>query len=399
MSAAVDVVVVGGGLAGSIAARDLARRGHDVLLVERKEDPGAFNYCAEAVSARALAETYRVRQQEIAAPIDGGLLFGPAGEPCRLRWPGVGYILHRDRLMRDVFEEALEAGATGRLGCSLESIERDEAGRLYGVALRRSARRERVRCRAVVGADGVASMAGRLAGIDTRLDPAQILICAQYRMTGVDVQPGYPEFWIGDVHAPGGYAWIFPRGEGEANVGLGIVATRPSAGAETATRWLKRFRRRRFKSTGKIVTYLTGGIPTLRRDAPTSAQGVVLVGDAARSADALSAAGIAEAMASAAAGARCLDQGLRQDCLDAPSLARADADYRATHRRLATMRRIRGVFDRLDDAGKEALVTACHDAFHDRRIDDMDPLEMFLSLLRASPRLLRYAGSLMARGA
>jgi hypothetical protein len=58
--------------------------------------------------------------------------------------------------------------------------------------------------------------------------------------------------------------------------------------------------------------------------------------------------------------------------------------------------RIRRVYDRLDDADKAQLVRACRDAFHDRRIDRMEPLELFARLLRSSPRLLRHVRHLRA---
>jgi digeranylgeranylglycerophospholipid reductase len=396
MSAAFDVVVAGGGLAGSTAARLLAERGLSVLMVERKNAPGDFNYCAEAVSARSVAPFVRLSSDLVAAPIDGGILAGPGGERCRMHWPGVGFMLHRERLMASCFEAAIAAGATGRLGATVVAVERDAAGRLAAVRVG-EAGAERIGCRALLCADGIASAVGRMAGVDSVLDPSQILICAQYRLSGVEVEPGFPEFWIGDVHAPGGYAWVFPKGPGEANVGLAMVATATSARSRTATQWLKQFRKKRFQSTGKIESYITGGIPMLLRPGPSAAQAVVLAGDAARSADPLSAAGIAEAMASAATAAAVLAAALADGDLSAARLATADRLYRQEHPRLAVMARIRRVFQRLDDRGKAALVMACRAAFHEARIDDMDPLKMFVALLRASPRLVGYAHHVLPR--
>jgi digeranylgeranylglycerophospholipid reductase len=396
MSSSFDVVVAGGGLAGSTAARLLAERGLRVLMAERKEHPGDFNYCAEAVSARSIAPHVRLAAEHIAGTIDGGILAGPTDERCRLLWPGVGFMLHRDRLMSSCFEAALEAGVEGRLGAAVSGVERNTAGELVAVQIGED-RPERIACRALLCADGIASAVGRMAGVDSRLDPSQILICAQYRLSDVDVELGFPEFWIGDAHAPGGYAWVFPKGPREANVGLAMVATTASARSRTATQWLKRFRKTRFQDIGKIDSYITGGIPTLLEAGPTAAQGALLAGDAARSADPLSAAGIAEAMASAAAAAERLACALAEDDLSAERLTQADRLYRDEHPRLAVMARIRRVFQRLDDRGKAALVSACRAAFHERRIDDMDPLKMFVALLRASPGLVGYAHHLLPR--
>jgi flavin-dependent dehydrogenase len=122
-----------------------------------------------------------------------------------------------------------------------------------------------------------------------------------------------------------------------------------------------------------------------------------LAGDAARSADPLSLAGIAEAMASASAAASVLAAALADGDLSAARLAAGDGQYRREHPRLLVMARIRRVFQRLDDRGKSALVKACRAAFHEARIDDMDPLKMFVALLRASPRLVGYAHHVFPR--
>jgi len=393
----VDVVVAGGGLAGSMAAATLAGAGLRVRLAERKEDPGAFNYCAEAVSHRSLRPLGVPYTDLVAAPIDGGILAGPEGDPVRLRWPGVGAILHRDRLMRRVFARAGEAGADTRLGTDVVGVERDAQGTLRGVRVRHARREETWSCRALVAADGPGASVGRLAGIDTRLDLAEFWVCAQYRMMGVEVEVGFPEFWIGDVHAPGGYAWVFPRGRDEANVGLAMVADRPSAAGRTATQWLKTFRRHRFGGAGSVANWITGGIPVLVHPPETAAQGVVSAGDAARTADPLSAAGIAEAMDSGRRAAQTVTEALRDDDLSAARLGAAAVDFRSAHPRQRVMARIRRVFDRLGDRDKARLVEGCRKAFHDQRIDDIDPLQMFVRLLRLSPTLLPHARHLLAK--
>jgi digeranylgeranylglycerophospholipid reductase len=389
-----DVVVAGGGLAGSTAAEQLAREGWRVLLAERKQDPGAFNYCAEAVSRRAIAPFHALEPELVAAPIDGGLLFGPAGSQARLLYPQVGVVLHRDRLMRRVFERAAAAGADARLGLSVVGVVRDAAGRLCEVELD-DGRRSRVRTRALLCADGIAGLMARMAGIPRRLQVAEILSCAQYRLRGVDCELGFPEFWIGDCVAPGGYAWVFPRGEGEANVGVGLIADRPSSGGRHATQWLKQFRRQRFQGRGQIESYITGGVPIRVHRSAAAAQGALCAGDAAAAPDPLSAAGIAEAMHSARAAAATLGRALAADDLSAARLLLAERSYERGHPRLRAMAAIRRIFDRLDDRGKAALVRACRAAFHERDVSAVPPRTMFLQLLRAAPPLVGYARDLL----
>jgi digeranylgeranylglycerophospholipid reductase len=297
--------------------------------------------------------------------------------------------------MRRLFERAAAAGCDARLDHEVVDVHRDRQGTLTSVTVRAPTGTETIHCDALVAADGIAGGVGRLAGIDTCLEVAEIYACAQYRLTSIQVPRGTCEFWIGDVFAPGGYAWVFPRSADEANVGLAIVADRPSAEGRTATEWLKRFRRRRFPEGSRIESYITGGIPVLVRRPPSAADGVVLAGDAARSADPLSAAGIAEAMDSGRHAAIALAQALEAGDLAAARLERGARAFAAAHRGRKVTTAIRRIYDRLDDAQKSALVAACHDLFHDRRVDAVDPGRMFLDLLRHSPRLLGFARGLL----
>ncbi len=79
----------------------------------------------------------------------------------------------------------------------------------------------------MIAADGVESRIARWAGIDTSLGLQDLGVCVQYYMTDIELDPGCIEFYFGSRWAPGGYAWVFPKGEREANVGLGTCIQRP----------------------------------------------------------------------------------------------------------------------------------------------------------------------------
>src|SRR5207247_3844281 len=78
--------------------------------------------------------------------------------------------------------------------------------------------------RVVSGTDGVEAMVGRWAGLETRVPARDMESCAQYVVEGIDVDPDAIYLQFGAGIAPGGYAWVFPKGPGVANVGLGLVA-------------------------------------------------------------------------------------------------------------------------------------------------------------------------------
>jgi len=58
------------------------------------------------------------------------------------------------------------------------------------------------------------------------------LLCAQFMLPNVEVDPTCCHYYLGEEPAPGGYRWVFPKGEAKANVGIGVqadLATLPAA--------------------------------------------------------------------------------------------------------------------------------------------------------------------------
>ncbi|HXY41085.1 MAG TPA: NAD(P)/FAD-dependent oxidoreductase, partial [Vicinamibacteria bacterium] len=117
--------------------------------------------------------------------------------------------------------------------------------------------------------------------------------CAQYVVANIEFDPEAIYLHFGPSVAPGGYAWIFPKGIGVANVGLGVVTLRGDG--RTVRQVLDDYIARHFP--GGTVTGLTvGGVisgATVRR---TVADGVLLAGDSAHMINPLSGGGIINAM-------------------------------------------------------------------------------------------------------
>jgi digeranylgeranylglycerophospholipid reductase len=134
----------------------------------------------------------------------------------------VAYVLDRKVFDRDLARMAASAGADVLTKTQVNGLI-IEGGNVCGVTGKSFGDDFSVRTKAVVGADGVESRVGRWAGIDTSLAMKDMASCAQYHLTDIDLDPGCCEFNFGSGCAPGGYAWVFPKGAREANVGLGTV--------------------------------------------------------------------------------------------------------------------------------------------------------------------------------
>jgi digeranylgeranylglycerophospholipid reductase len=163
-----------------------------------------------------------------------------------------------------------------------------------------------VEAQVVIAADGVEAQLGRWAGLDVQLPLKDTMVCAQYLLAGIEIDPTCTCYTICHEVAPGGYAWIFPKGQGKANVGLGVQAdlweevaahAHKELGYGNALGYLTRFIEADPRlEQGYPVTLVVGNVPVALSPARLVADGLMLVGDAAQQVDPLTGGGIINAM-------------------------------------------------------------------------------------------------------
>jgi digeranylgeranylglycerophospholipid reductase len=280
-----DVVVVGAGPAGSMTAYYAAEEGANVALLDRKPRIGVPVRCGEGLPARVMEDfeigldsswvCNRPGRARFVSPRGRKIEFEPHLEACVLD--------------RSVFDDMLAKRAVKK-GARL-FLERAVVGlddnRMEVVS---PSGRESYTGRVIVGADGVDSVVGRWAGMDTRLKPGEIGSCAQYRIKSRLVERDVMEFNFQKPHLPTGYGWVFPKGRGIANVGVGINPSRKT----NAKAVLEKFLKNRFPDAKKLE-FTVGCVPSSPPLEETARGRVLLVGDAARQVMAATGAGIANA--------------------------------------------------------------------------------------------------------
>ena len=293
-----DVVVVGAGPGGSMAARYCAEGGMKTILIEKKAEVGAPLRCAEGVSKKWLQEVgIEADPAWIRGDMKGAIIKSPRGTTFQLdeskAGAEVGYVLERHLFDKALARMAAEAGAQIMLRTSCTGIIRED-GKIVGIKARSMGEEIEIRAKVVVAADGFESQVGRWAGIDTSLKLSDIDSCIQYRMCNIDVAPDYCEFVIGSV-APGGYVWIFPKGNGVANVGIGVMG-KLCKGNGDAKRYLDDFIAKDPRlNKGQCLEIMGGFVSTCPGLDCAVDDNVVLVGDAARIIDPITGGGIAHA--------------------------------------------------------------------------------------------------------
>ncbi len=296
-----DVVIVGAGPAGATTARYAAQGGLRVLVVDKKSELGTPMQCSGAVSANALGECNVPFDDEfIAEPIYGFLTHSTSGEQIRLDYRAVGrreplgYVVDRKRFDRYLTKLAIARGAELSLKTRALGFVRD--GERIRVQLERFGQHDEVSAKVIVGADGIMSQVGLWSGLHVAIPLGDLASCLQYIVEDVETD-GLLEIITGHEHAPGGYAWVFPKGYGMAEVGLGVARTMTDHDA----RWhLDRFMRESFMRErfcrAKVIEVQGGGVPLAAALKQMVADNVVIVGDAARHVNSLTGGGIHTAL-------------------------------------------------------------------------------------------------------
>ena len=185
-----DVLVIGAGPAGSVAAWEAKRRGPelDVVLLERDRAVGSPVRCAEGVGDAGLREFAEPEGAAwVARKITRVIFLAPDDTGVKVAERDVGWILDRTRF--DAFLAARAAAAGAELRVGTEAAGRSRDGDRWRVCVRGASGDETWRARIVIGADGVETMVGRWSGLDTRVPARDMESCAQYVLQGIDFDP------------------------------------------------------------------------------------------------------------------------------------------------------------------------------------------------------------------
>ena len=384
-----DIVVVGAGPAGSMAAKSAAERGVEVLLIENHAQIGVPVICGEGVSTEGLTRFLQPKPSWISSRVVGVVFTSPSGKSFKVHHPETGFILERKVFDRDLAHLASRAGA--EVVTRAQAVGLIEGGDgIGGVEILHRDEKVTVRAKVIIGADGVSSSVGRWAGIDTRLSPSSLHTCAQYLLSGVEVEAGYLEFFVGNSEAPGGYGWVFPKGEELANVGVGISPLRTE---KRPIDYLNRYVAKRFPEAS-ILESMVGSVPTTPLNR-VSVENVLLVGDAARVADPLSGAGIANSLITGEIAGRTAASAVR-DGNSRSTLKGYEREVRRTlGKELSYRARARKVYLKLTDEDLEAIFDFGEKNFGEETVTEVKPSEVLNSLIRSSPRFLKLARHLL----
>jgi len=388
-----DVLVIGAGPAGSTAAKHAAINGAKVIVIDKKSEIGAPKRCAEGVSKDGLAKLgIEPSSRWVAKELSGVRLVSPNGtdvllDDDKVKLPESGYILERKVFDKHMAMDAARAGAKILIKTIATGMVRKN-GQIV-VDAESMDEKFQIKAKIVIGADGPESRVGRWADLKTTVKPKNMESCAQFEMANLEMAyPDCIDFYFGSV-APGGYAWIFPKGDDIANVGLGILTTQTD---KTAYEHLLEFvKNNPATRNAQPVELNVGGDPVGGMLKDIIADNVMVVGDAASMVNPLTGGGIISGMTG----------GMIAGQVAAAAIK--DNDYskkRLTEYKDKAKTEIGDSFIKYLKA-KEYLLSlsdeeldSIADAFQDAELDSINTSELIKLLIKVSPKALLKLGKL-----
>jgi digeranylgeranylglycerophospholipid reductase len=320
-----DIVVVGAGPAGSLAAWHAAKNGVDVLLLEKDREIGSPVRCAEAVGKEGVEKILEqsIPPSWVAATIDRFLFIAPDGTRIYPQVHMLGFVLQRKIFDLELARLAGQAGAQIETRAYVHQLLITDK-KVEGVICSVNGRDKKIGARIVIGADGVESRVGRWAGINTTVAMKDMETCAQVTLGNVPIDMNTCIFYFAQQRFPGGYAWVFPKGNGMANVGLGIAgnATKGQSAQDRLDLFISEF-----YPHSPVLVKTVGGVPCANRLARISGDGLLLAGDAAWQSNPISGGGITTALAAGKLAGRIAAEAIHKNNCEASFLARYEKEW------------------------------------------------------------------------
>ena len=199
-----DVIVAGGSVSGLLCAREIASRGHSVLVIEEDSEIGTPEHCGGLVSIMGIDELGVVPMRAtLDNKIRSASIFSPTKKSFSLDARSQNVIvLDRREFDKQIAHQAQTNGAEIRVRSSLRDVFDDGIKTSEGS----------LKCKIVVDARGVSSLIQK--------DRTGILQSAQYEVYADWIEKDRIEVYFDQEKFPGFFAWIIPTRRDEAKVGV-----------------------------------------------------------------------------------------------------------------------------------------------------------------------------------
>jgi digeranylgeranylglycerophospholipid reductase len=354
-----DIVVVGGGPCGSYSALTAARLGAEVLVCEEHREIGVPKHCAGHLSVAGLERLgLHLPREAIENEIKGAVFHSPSGKEFVIRRGSpVTYVVNRELFDKHLSDLATKSGARYLLESRVKSLLFD-SGSVVGVAVKKGRDEKSFTSNLVIDAEGCSSTLLKKTGVQT-LRGSMVVKAIQAEVDRVDeIEGDLVEVYLGRRYAPGFFAWIIPKRDASAKVGL---ATRAGDPREYLRRFMKNHpvaskKLRKSSITSLSLHPISLGGPVLK----TYSNGLLVVGDAASQVKPTTGGGVIVGLSCSKIAGEVAYEAVKNNDFSETFLSR----YQSRWKELmgfdfTVMRVIRKLLNRLSDDKMDKIVDLC----------------------------------------
>ncbi len=301
-----DVIVVGAGTGGCLAAKTVAEAGLKVCMIDRKNEQDIGDkVCGDAIGKHHFDNIGIAHPSgaELDQKIEGLKVYSPDRETVvNVKGKGIhGYLVNRQLFGQRLVKDAKDAGAT-LIDSTVVTEPVMKDGYVVGVLAKdlKTGNKLSLSAKIVVDASGHSAVLRKKLppelGIETEIKNEDVEIC--YREIREVKEPiadlGFCKIYLDLQRVPGGYYWIFPKSSTTVNVGLGVVMTEGFPNPKDLYNELI-LSMPLFKGS-RALTGGGGLVPTRRPISPMVGNGVIIIGDAACQVNPIHGGGIGSSM-------------------------------------------------------------------------------------------------------
>ena len=333
-----DVIVVGAGTAGCMAAKNIAKAGFKVYLIDlnKKEEIGE-KVCGNAVGTHHFNELGLAypKGDELSNTIEAVKIYSPDLQTIFTVKGGkgvYGFMLNRRVFGQRLVNDAVDAGVIlFESTLVIEPLFKD--GYVTGVTAKnmKDYSKMQMRSKVVVEASGFSAIIRRKLpprmGIDLTVDNEDVE--ALYREVRSLKETGFNskfcEIYLDQNQAPDGYHWIFPEGENTINTGLGVAMVKGFPNPKNQF-YQTVLPNSKFKNS-RVIKGGSWYVPTRRPLDCMTGNGIVVVGDAACQVNPIHGGGIGPSMMGGSLSGKTIVEAIEKDDVSREGLWRYNVEY------------------------------------------------------------------------
>ena len=355
-----DAVVVGGGPCGSFSALTAAKLGARVAVCEEHGTIGIPTHCTGHLNLNGLKrlKLHPLPKHILENEFRGVIFYSPSGIEFSIRFDSpVTCAVNRELFDKYLADVAMRACVEYHLGSRVESLIL-EKGIVKGVVIDSRGFKETLSSKIVINAEGVSSVILKKAGLQS-LNRSMVVSAVHAEMDKVDdVEDDLVEVYLGEKYAPGFFAWIIPKKDGTAKVGLATNVGNPK-------RCLHKFMQDHPIASSKlnkskILKQSFHLIPIGGSISKTYHNGLLIVGDAASQVKPTTGGGVIFGLLCSKIAGEVAHEAIKNNDFSKEFLSRYENRWRALIGfELTLMRRLRIMLNDLSDQKIDKIIELC----------------------------------------